>query len=384
VERRQEVAESLRDILEVLNSKQPLQDILAFIIEQAIHVLGANAGVLYQIDESGEHYEEAASVNMPEKFSQIAFGSVNSRKVIQLIMDGEPVALSNFKPEMVQTCEDEQQHIPYELQKMSDYIQQYFDSFLSIPLIIRGEMYGAITIYYQESHEFSEEEKQLGLSFAGQAALAIENARLRIQAETSAVIAERSRLARDLHDSVTQSLYSLTLLSEAGQRVGKMGEMEKALTYLSRIGEISQQALREMRLLVYQLRAPELTDGLTGAIQQRLDTVERRAGIEAHLHIDPNVEIPVDFEQDLFRITQEALNNVLKHASAREVLVNILSLDGKTALEVIDDGVGFDPDQLQDQGGIGLASMYERAKNLGGLLIIKSKPGKGTRISVLY
>lgn len=230
---------------------------------------------------------------------------------------------------------------------------------------------------------FSDEEVQLAVAFGDQAALAIENARLRSQASQVAVVAERERLARELHDSVTQSLYSLTLLAEASQRLVGAGDLEPVREYTVRLGEIAQQALREMRLLVYQLRPLVLKrEGLVGALQQRLDAVEKRAGVDARLLVEGPVELRAEVEDGLYRIAQEALNNALKHAAPTSVIVRIEVKEEGVMLEVSDDGRGFDPERVSDEGGMGLANMRERAERLGGALTLLSAPGAGTTVRV--
>jgi signal transduction histidine kinase len=209
------------------------------------------------------------------------------------------------------------------------------------------------------------------------------------QAEELAVAAERSRMARELHDSVTQSLHSSALMAAAGQRLADEGDLERTKHYLTRLGEISQQALKEMRLMVYELRPLALRQvGLVGALQQRLDAVERRAGVDARLVVVPGdrgegqeVELPAAVEETLYWIAQEALNNALKHAQPSSVIVT-LRMDDRVALEVADDGSGFDPRGVERGGGLGLVSMRERADKVGGTLSIHSAPGEGTRIEV--
>jgi signal transduction histidine kinase/ligand-binding sensor domain-containing protein len=202
------------------------------------------------------------------------------------------------------------------------------------------------------------------------------------QSETEkAVAAERSRLARDLHDSVTQSLYSLTLFSEAGLRQTQAGDIERAQEYLNRLRDIGLQALREMRLMVYQLRPLALEqEGLAAALQQRLDAVERRAGVDARLVVEGECQLCPEMEEELYRIVQEALNNVLKHANASTLRVNICFQEGNVIFEVVDDGQGFDPQAASDAGGMGLLNMRERADKLGGVLTISSAPGAGTKV----
>jgi signal transduction histidine kinase len=254
---------------------------------------------------------------------------------------------------------------------------------LAVPLRVADELYGGLVLYYRESREFSSEEIGLAVAFADQAALAIENARLHRHAEEAAVLRERGRLARDLHDSVTQSLYSITLLAEGWKRLSQTSRLEGIADPLSELGEIAQQALKEMRLMVHELRPPDLQEvGLLGALHQRLGAVEKRAGIEARLVADDLVALPMDVEEELYRIALEALNNALRHASATRVSVR-LSVQGEDVrLEVADDGSGFDPHELDQPGGVGLASMRERAEKLGAMLTLDSSPGEGTRVCV--
>jgi signal transduction histidine kinase len=175
------------------------------------------------------------------------------------------------------------------------------------------------------------------------------------------------------------------LLAEAGQRLLKSGDIKRARGYLIRVGEISQQALKEMRLLVYELRPLALRDvGLGGALQQRLDAVERRSGIEVQLSIEEELELPASVETELFRIAMEALNNALKHANPTKVTVS-LRKDGEGTMPCIelsikDDGIGFDPDEKDVEGGLGLVSMKERIEKLGGELTVISAPGAGTQV----
>jgi len=207
------------------------------------------------------------------------------------------------------------------------------------------------------------------------------------RAEELAVLQERNRLARELHDSVTQSLHSATLLAEAGQREASSGDNEKAREYLIRLGEISQQALREMRLLVYELRPLALSGvGLVGALQQRLDAVERRSGVEVDFSTEDEIKVPEDIEEELYRIAMEALNNALKHANPTSVTVTLRKVEKRELpcieLAIIDDGVGFDPANEENQEGFGLTSMRERIEKLGGELEILSAPGEGTQVVV--
>ena len=252
---------------------------------------------------------------------------------------------------------------------------------LAVPLAIADDVYGALVLYYAQPRAFTEDEVELAVAFADQAALAIENARLHQHAREAAIVHERARLARELHDSVTQSLYSLTLLAEGWRRLDAAGRLGDKDAPLKELGDLAQQALKEMRLMVYELRPPTLEqEGLLGALHQRLGAVEQRAGVEARLLAQEIVELPESVEEGLYRIAIEALNNALKHASATAVTVRLGADEGGVTLEVADNGLGFDPQSVRDSAGMGLHTMRERAKELGGTLAIHSVPGQGASI----
>jgi signal transduction histidine kinase len=195
-----------------------------------------------------------------------------------------------------------------------------------------------------------------------------------------AVVEERERLARELHDSVTQSLYAVSLHAEAAARALTEGDAEPVASNLADIRETVQEALGEMRLLLFDLRPPLLQEqGLGAALQTRLRAVEARAGLTTTFEGEENARLRPEVEQELYRVAQEALNNVLKHAHASKVTVRLDAFDGRAALEVVDDGVGFEPG-LRGGDGYGLPGMRERVERLGGSLRIESGPGAGTRV----
>jgi PAS domain S-box-containing protein len=203
------------------------------------------------------------------------------------------------------------------------------------------------------------------------------------EAHARAVVEERQRLARNLHDSVTQLLYSSTLLAEAARRLAVAGDHQRVEHYLTRLGETTQQSLREMRLLLYELLPPVLEEqGLVGALQRRLELVEKRAGIKTDLTVSGEYHLPLPLEEELYLIAQEALNNSLKHAGSSSSNVRISSDGEHVLMEVVDHGVGFDPLEVLHRGGMGLDSMRERAQHIGAELIIHSEIGRGTTVRV--
>ncbi len=254
---------------------------------------------------------------------------------------------------------------------------------LVLPLRLGDRVIGTLDVHSAQSNAFHEEDVLVLQSLGDQLAIAIENARLYDQTRELAILEERTRLARELHDSVTQSLYSLSLLAEGWRRLAKAGGEVHVEDYLRRFGEITQQALKEMRLLVYEMRPPVLEqEGLIAALRQRLDAVEKRAGIEARLVVTNLVELPAPVEEGLYWIAQEALNNALKHASASTVTVRVYTQGSEAIFEITDDGQGFEPVAASTNGGMGLSNMKARAEEVGASLEIESSIGQGTTVRV--
>ena len=196
---------------------------------------------------------------------------------------------------------------------------------------------------------------------------------------------ERQRLASDLHNAVTQSLYSLTLMTEAARRRAVQGNTQAAFDYVDRLGELGRQALKEMRLLVYELRpAAQQEQSLVAALQTRLDAVEQRAGVQARLLVEGEPNLPVATQTELFHVAEEALNNTLKHAAATAVDVIIGGDERRLRLEIRDNGLGLLPtsDSAPNTRELGLARIRERVDNLGGTFAVETHPGKGTTVRV--
>ncbi|MCB9144992.1 MAG: sensor histidine kinase [Anaerolineales bacterium] len=200
------------------------------------------------------------------------------------------------------------------------------------------------------------------------------------QAEELATMKERNRLARELHDSVAQTLYGLTLQAEAAARNLTAGQIDEAAGALREIRDSAQQTLQETRLLIFELRPPILEqEGLITALQNRLESVESRSGLKVQIMLDEVKQLSAGIEAGLYGIANEALNNILKHARAKSVKVSLKKQGEKIVLEIQDDGVGFDVNGMS--GGMGLNGMKERAEQFGGDLQIMSD-NKGTTIRV--
>jgi len=253
---------------------------------------------------------------------------------------------------------------------------------MTVPIKVQNRVIGVLNIESEQLDAFDDDDLMVVQCLADQAAVAIENARLYAQTHHLAVLEERQRLARELHDSVTQALYGMTLYTEAATDLLAMGDADTAAEYLREMRVTSQAALREMRLLIYQLRPVALEEGLVAAIQERLETVEQRSGIATQLTVEGTPASQGELDKEVYRIAQEALNNALKHAAAEHVTVHLAWNDAMLILEIRDDGAGFDPQTVKDKGGLGLRGMHERVAKLGGQFALNSQPGAGTRIYV--
>ena len=198
---------------------------------------------------------------------------------------------------------------------------------------------------------------------------------------TMAAFEERQRMARDLHDSVNQSIHSLVLFAETLQVTLERQQVDRARHIAERMQESARQALKETRLLLYQIRSPlDKSVNLIEDLEARLAMVERYAGLQAQLTLEGSLDqLPPDWSDNLFWIAVEALNNALKHAQANRVQINLRCTADTLELDVIDDGGGFEPDRVR-AGRLGLVNLRHRAALIGGTLDITSAPGQGCRI----
>ncbi len=212
--------------------------------------------------------------------------------------------------------------------------------------------------------------------------LADQNAQLAEQATQLATVEERNRLARDLHDSVSQELFSLTMQSAAARRLVAT-KPEQAATQLGEIQATAQQALQETRSLIFALRPAQLDGrGLGPALRDLQTAARERQGLEIDVRIGGERRLPLEYEQALFRIVQEALANVVRHSGARSADVDLQYTDHTVRVVITDHGDGFDIEAPRNARSIGLDSMRERAAALGGTLMIESAPDQGTTVNV--
>ncbi|MGH2447698.1 MAG: PAS domain S-box protein [Chloroflexota bacterium] len=260
----------------------------------------------------------------------------------------------------------------------------YIRSWMAVPLVIQGKTFGLLGVSNDRPNFYSEQQAHLASALVGQVAVAMENAKLYRQAQEAAALEERARLARELHDSVTQTLFSMTMHAEAAQLALDAQAGDKLSRNLGQLTELANGALAEMRALIFELRPGALQEeGLVAALRKHSAAVSARERLRIEVH-GPDDRLVVDpsTEEHLYFCAQEALHNVVKHAHARGVVVRLADGDGgMLTLEIEDDGVGFDPSQVP-AGHLGVRSIGDRVDQIGGSLEILSFPGAGTTIRI--
>lgn len=388
-EQRRRVAEGLRDILGILNSNRPLEEVLRFIICEAGHVMGTDSGALYRLRKDKGILVMEAACGLPEEFLNRTAVPLGAGAIGQAVLLRKPVVSTDI-PAVVAKSPDT--GLDFQLKWLSEQC----NGLLAVPLVCKDEVYGGIALYFKKSsgkfsccREFSKEEIDLAAAFADQAALAIDNAMLREQAEKLAVTAERSRLARDLHDSVTQTLFSSSLIAEVLPRIWERNPAD-GKKRLDELQQLTRGAMAEMRTLLLELRPTALAEArLEDLLKQAAEATQGRARIPVSLKIEGSAGLPMDIKVALFRITQEALNNIAKHSGANQVDIAMSCFGGESGkaccvlLSIRDDGRGFDPGEVTGEH-LGLGIMRERAEAINAVFTVHSKIGEGTEIRVLW
>jgi signal transduction histidine kinase len=227
------------------------------------------------------------------------------------------------------------------------------------------------------------EELALLAAIGNQVGLAVENARLYERAEQSAAAAERSRLARDLHDAVTQTLFSASLIAEVLPRLWDRSP-DEGRRRLAELRQLTRGALAEMRTLLLELRPTALLDAPLGDLLRQLsEAITGRARVPVEFKLEGEPAVPPDIKVAFYRVAQESLNNVAKHAAASQAMVTLRCYPERTELRVSDDGRGFDPGTIPGDH-LGVSIMRERAQAIGATLTIDSEPGEGTEIVLVW
>lgn len=357
--------EALKEIAELLNEATNLQDMLEKVLHTLLQVMNLQTGWIFFIDESGKH-RMLVDENLPPALTW------QEKKPM---CEGDCWCVERFvngrleKATNIIECKRIEDAIECNWGETEDVTHH-----ATIPLRSGSEKFGLLNVAAPHKTHFSEEELALLEAIAFQIGTTIQRIQLVEKERKYVVVAERNRLARDLHDSVKQLLFSIMLTAKGTLNMTQDRGLQEMLSY---IGELSQEALQEMTLLIWQLRPEGLEKGLAEAIQN----YGKLLGIQVEVRIDGMVSIGDEIEEVLWRISQEALHNCKKHASCEKVNVRLRMENNQLHFHVEDNGKGFIQDQVRESA-FGLKSMKERIELMKGNFRIKTELEKGTKIEI--
>jgi len=353
----------LYNLITIISENWHLQDILELSLVLTLETVKADHGIIYLTD--GKEHPDLKPIiqrGFGDGF-QIETDSLPDNRLARKV-------LKQLKPLSFEKLGDD-----------PEYNQlKGLNSYAGVPILVRGEVRGVFSLFASEEGVFGSDEMALLASIADHLGIGIDNSLLWEQSRESAALEERNRLARNLHDSVSQLLYSLTLMAGSTKKMLEHGhDLEAVKHSVERLSDTAHQALKEMRLLLYELRPAVLdSEGLVSALQHRIETVEERLGMKVTLQADGFPDLPSDMEDALYHIALEALNNIVKHSECMNAKIRITSKGKDILMEISDNGKGFDT--AQPQVGLGLRNMRERGQMLNGKVEVTSTPGEGTLV----
>jgi nitrate/nitrite-specific signal transduction histidine kinase len=367
-DRTRELAVLYRADEELLSHLQ-LDDLLKALVDVAVDIFKTDKSSVLVWDAS----KSRLIVGAARGFSPETLGKMSFR-----VSDGViGTVMSNGNPAVVEDTHNNQHVATYITQP------EGIHSFMHVPIKIEDRIFGVFNFNYLTPHTFSDDERRLFIALAQRAAMAIENAQLYEQAQFAATVEERQRLARELHDAVTQTLFSSSLIADVLPRLWERNQ-EEGRRRLEELRQLTRGALAEMRTLLLELRPAALVEVELGDLLRQLsEAFTGRSRIPIQLEIDGGIQIPPDVKVGLYRIAQEALNNIFKHASASKVILSLRSQPDGPELSIEDDGRGFDMSVVSSDH-LGLKIMNERSKEIGVELTVDSQPGAGTKVIVLF
>jgi signal transduction histidine kinase len=374
VEERTRELSSLLEISHTVASTLQLKPLLGLILDQLKLVIDYTGSSILTVEGDGLVFLDHRGPVPQEQLVRLHFPLEHLGPIWETIASGEFILIHDVREEtkLAQAWRA----------AMGDLLATTFQdvcSWMAVPLILRDQVIGMLVLTSSQEQAFTERHATLALAIANQAAIAIENARLYAQAQALAAVEERQKLARELHDSVSQALYGIALgLHTARIQLDRdPRELPESLDYLLSLAEA---ALDEMRALIFELRPEALeSEGLVAALAKQGAALEARHDMTVQTELCEEPALPITVKQELYRIAQEALQNTVKHACASKVNLVLRRTSNTVILEVRDDGVGFDP-RGSFPGHLGLRSMQERVSHLGGVLQIESARGQGTHL----
>lgn len=365
-------------ITERLLGATELSGVLRVVVEAAGRLCDASGAMVGLIDDEGTRITAVASEGEPKEYFERFESRLLDRAYLTATATGQAISLR------VPVVVEDYATWPMRHEIQQETMRLGVHAFVVAPLLIAGKPIGALWVNDTKPRPFRADDVLLVQALADQAALAIEHARLVQRGQDAAVLEERTRLARDLHDSVTQSVFSLGMMARAAQTQYNRGS-DRLGTTLDRIAVLSGDALREMRALLFELQPTGLADdGLGPALRKLADAVRTRLDLDVSFDGETRTRLAPEVETAIFRIVQEALANAAKHAKASAIAIRLDESTGYLRVSVRDNGVGFDPNAPVTissdgrHGGMGMRTMRERAAATGISLRIRSRRGRGT------
>ncbi|WP_147075477.1 GAF domain-containing sensor histidine kinase, partial [Meiothermus hypogaeus] len=357
--------EALYQADEKLYASLELDQVLQALVDVCVDLLGADKSCILIWDETHQHLITRAQRGFASQFVQVMSEYAGRGLLAYAAQSGDTVVVQD-------TYQDERvdRHV-------TD--PEGIRAFMHIPIRLDGEVFGVFSINNLLPHTLGPEEQRAFTSLARRAAVAIRNARLYAEAQGKAALEERQKLARNLHDSVSQAIYGIVL----GVRTAKTQlarNPEQAPAALDFVLNLAEGAIAEMRALIFELRPESLKqEGLVAALSKQVAAARARHGLRLEASLCPEPALSLEAKEALYRVAQEALNNIAKHAKAHKAHLRLQQANGMVQLEICDDGVGFDS-QREYSGHLGLVSMRERIERLGGRFEVVSSPGAGTTV----
>lgn len=361
--------DTLNQLATVISRSFDLREIMDSAIEQSTRAMNMDAGAILLLEKDGQLHLQAQEGLSDEFVDKVAVLHIQEGAAGEAAKTGRPSVryLDDYKTDWLRDA----------------VANEGLNLVVSIPLIAKGQMLGALNLCSRTQREITPEELSLLASIGQQVGIAVENARLYEQAEDAAAAAERTRLARELHDAVTQTLFSATLISEVLPAIWEL-DPEEGQRRLKEVGQLNKGALAEMRTLLLELRPSALVDApLTDLFRHLADSFTGRTGCPVELSLQVAADLPPEVKITFYRVAQEAMANAGKHAEASCLCVGIFCNDKTARLLIQDDGKGFNPSAIPSNH-FGLGNMRERAENIGARLSIVSESGEGTEVELVW
>jgi len=376
-EARQREQTTLLDISLTLASSLELKPDL--ILDQLQVIIRYDRAALFVLEDSALVTMAMRGVGQPE--GVVAFRiRLNGPEILaRLFNEHRPIRIAD-----VSGADQEAQFLRSLLGDEAAVLLDGVRAWMWVPLAIKGRIIGGVGVAHSERNYFTSHHADLALTVANQAAITMVNAELYQQAQALAALQERQRLAQNLHDAVNQSLFSAGLIAEVLPRLWDR-DQDLARQSLEDLRRLTRGAMAEMRALLAELRPSTLTDSELGDLVRLLgNAFTGRTNIPTTVTVVGEVVLPAEVQVAIYRICQEALNNVAKHAEASRVEINLKRDGNAIELSIHDNGQGFDPERTTLPGHYGLSMMRERAKEVGAQLSFTSQPDHGTELVIRW